>query len=157
MDLINKQKKTNSQSQIGLGLKKSRFESLYKFRRKIDYYETVVSLTSLWRSSLFWVVFCVDVLILALGIYFFHEYKLELPTELPVFLGTGSSMFISEQYKLYFFLSVPLIFDFVIFIIGQGVVGKLKIILKFILFFKLLLAILFIIFIVQVGLLFLAY
>lgn len=65
-------------------------------------------------------------------------------------------MFITEPWKVLVFLSAPLIFDAAIFVIGQGIIGRLKLIVRFTLIFKIILAFLFIIFLIQVGLLFLA-
>lgn len=156
MELRGQNKNNSKETQIGLGLKKSRFEGFYKFRRKMDYYETVVSLTSLWRSSLFWIVVCIDILIFGVGAYLYQANQSLLPGKLPVFFANGESLFITEPWKVFVFLSIPLLFDIAVFVIGQGIVGRLKIIIRFALIFKIILAFLFIIFLIQVGLLFLA-
>lgn len=135
--------------QIPFALKKSKLEGYYKVKGKVQGYEKNLSLTTLWKSNLFWILFTIDLSIFILSIYLVFIKKVEI-INIPILLSRVDPIFVSNSYVLILLFSIPLFFDFLYFFIAKGIVGRLRIIHKLLLTIKFIITIFFIIFCLQI-------
>lgn len=141
--------KQEQPEQIPFQLKKSKLEGYYKVKSKVQGYEKNLSLTTLWKSNLFWILFTIDLSFVILSLYLVFVKKIEI-INIPILLSREDPLFISNPYYIIIFFSIPLIFDILYFFIAKGIVGKLRIVHKLLLFIKLIITVFFVIFCLEI-------